>query len=365
MGHMDVVAAKKEDWSMDPFTLVKKDGYYYGRGTLDMKNGLVATTVAILKLKAQGFQNKRDVIVFFTGDEETGGIGAQKGATEWKNLLDVEYGLNADAGGGAFDINNKPLGFEIQTAEKTYADYMFTVRNPGGHSSKPRADNAIYQLSGALKNLEAYHFQPILTETTRAYFAVREKTEPKVLGDAMRAWLKNPADSKAADIIEADPGEAGLTRTRCVATRLLAGHANNALPQLAQATINCRIMPGVSPDAIKAELEHIIADPNIVITRADNRTASLDSPLRSDILSAYENSIHVRFPNAPVMPNMSTGATDARPFRIAGIPVYGVEGGWVISPDDLRAHGRDERLPVQALNDNVDHWERLLTVLAG
>lgn len=365
MGHMDVVEAKKEDWSMDPFTLVKKDGYYYGRGTLDMKNGLVATTVAISKLKAQGFQNKRDVIVFFTGDEETGGIGAQKGATEWKNLLDVEYGLNADAGGGAFDDNRNPLGFAIQTAEKTYADYMFTVRNPGGHSSKPRADNAIYQLADALKRLEAYRFQPMMTETTNAYFAVREKTEPKALGDAMRAWLKNPADSKAADIIEADPGEAGLTRTRCVATRLFAGHANNALPQLAQATINCRIMPGVSPDAIKTELEQIVADSNVVITRADDRTASLDSPLRPDILNAYEHSIHARFPNAPVMPNMSAGATDARPFRIAGIPVYGVNGNWVVSPDDLRAHGRDERLPVQALNDNVDHWVRLLTVLAG
>ena len=366
MGHMDVVEAKKEDWSMDPFTLVKKDGYYYGRGTLDMKNGLVATTVAISKLKEQGFKNKRDVIVFFTGDEETGGAGAKKGATEWKNLLDVEYGLNADAGGGAFDANKNPLGFEIQTAEKTYSDYTFTVRNSGGHSSKPRADNAIYQLTGALKRLEAYRFQPMMTETTRAYFAVREKTEPNALGNAMRAWLKNPADGKAADIIEADPGEVGLTRTRCVATRLFAGHANNALPQLAQATINCRIMPGVSPDAIKTELEHIVGDSNVVIiTRADDRTASLASPLRPDILSAYENSIHARFPNAPVMPNMSTGATDARPFRIAGIPVYGVNGDWVVSPDDLRAHGRDERLPIQALNDNVDHWVRMLTVLAG
>lgn len=365
MGHMDVVEAKKEDWSMDPFTLVKKDGYYYGRGTFDMKNGLVATTVAILKLKTQNFQNKRDVIVFFTGDEETGGTGAQKGATEWNNLLDVEYGLNADAGGGAFDANNKPLGFVIQTAEKTYADYTFTVRNRGGHSSKPRADNAIYQLAGALTRLEAYRFQPMMTETTSAYFAVREKSEPNTLGDAMRAWLKNPADSQAADIIEADSREVGLTRTRCVATRLSAGHANNALPQLAQATINCRIMPGVSPDTIKTELEHIVADPNVVVTRADERSASLDSPLRSDVLNAYADSIHVRFPDVPIMPNMSTGATDARPFRAVAVPIYGVNGDWLIVPDDLRAHGRDERLPIQALNDNVDHWIRLLTVLAG
>jgi acetylornithine deacetylase/succinyl-diaminopimelate desuccinylase-like protein len=365
MGHMDVVDAKAEDWSMAPFTLVKKDGYYYGRGTIDMKDGLVATTVAILKLKAEGFQNKRDVIVFFTGDEETGGVGAKKGATVWKNLLNVEYGLNADTGGGSFDTQNHPLGFEIQTAEKTYADYMFTVRNPGGHSSKPRADNAIYQLAAALKRMEDYRFQPMMTDTTRAYFSVREKAEANVLGNAMRAWLKNSADGKAADIIEADPGEVGLTRTRCVATRLLAGHANNALPQLAQATINCRIMPGVSPDAIKVELESIVANPNVLVTRMDKRTISLDSPLRPDILNAYTQSIHALFPNAPVMPNMSTGATDARPFRVAGIPIYGVNGAWTVSPTDLRAHGRDERLPVQALSDNVDHWVRMLTSLAG
>ncbi|KTC80479.1 M20/M25/M40 family metallo-hydrolase [Legionella cherrii] len=365
MGHMDVVEAKKDDWSMDPFTLVKKNGYYYGRGTIDMKDGLVATTVAIMKLKAQGFQNKRDIIVFFTGDEETGGVGAQKGATEWNDLLNAEYGLNADAGGGSFDTNNHPLGFKIQTAEKTYTDYMFTVRNSGGHSSKPRADNAIYQLADALKRLEAYRFQPMMTETTRAYFAAREKSEANALGDAMRAWLKNPSDSKAADIIEADPGEVGLTRTRCVATRLFAGHANNALPQLAQATINCRLMPGVSPDTIKKELEQIVADPNVLVTRLDDHVASLDSPLRRDVLNAYKQSIHTRFPDAPIIPSMSTGATDARPFRIVGTPVYGVNGTWVISPEDLRAHGRDERLPVQALNDNVDHWVRMLTTLAG
>lgn len=330
-----------------------------------MKDGLVATTVAIMKLKAQGFQNKRDIIVFFTGDEETGGVGAQKGATEWNDLLNAEYGLNADAGGGSFDTNNHPLGFKIQTAEKTYTDYMFTVRNSGGHSSKPRADNAIYQLADALKRLEAYRFQPMMTETTRAYFAAREKSEANALGDAMRAWLKNPSDSKAADIIEADPGEVGLTRTRCVATRLFAGHANNALPQLAQATINCRLMPGVSPDTIKKELEQIVADPNVLVTRLDDHVASLDSPLRRDVLNAYKQSIHTRFPDAPIIPSMSTGATDARPFRIVGIPVYGVNGTWVISPEDLRAHGRDERLPVQALNDNVDHWVRMLTTLAG
>jgi len=365
MGHMDVVEAKNEDWSKDPFVFVKQDGYYYGRGTLDMKNGLVATTVAILKLKAQGFKSNRDIIVFYTGDEETGGIGAQKGATEWKNLLDAEYGLNADSGGGSFSAEGSPLGFLMQTAEKTYADYTLTVRNPGGHSSKPRPDNAIYQLADALKKIETYRFEPSLNETTRAYFTERAKKEANPLGDAMRAWLKNPADGRAADIIEADPIEVGITRTRCVPTKLFAGHANNALPQLATANINCRIMPGVSPDVIKAELEKVIGNPVVVVNRTDKRQASLVSPLRQDIFNAYKNSIKARYPSAPVMPDMSTGATDARPFRIAGIPVYGVTGAWGVAPADWRAHGRDERLPVKALSDNIDHWERMLTELAG
>lgn len=365
MGHMDVVEAKREDWSMDPFKMVKKDNYYYGRGTLDMKDGLAAITTAILQLKADGFKNKRDIIVFFTGDEETGGVGALKGATEWKQLLNAEYGLNADAGGGAFAPDGHLLGFEIQTAEKTYADYTLTVRNRGGHSSKPRADNAIYELADALTKIQHYRFQPVLTETTRAYFTARAQNEKGALGDAMRAWLQNPADGKAADIIEANDAESGLTRTRCVATRLSAGHANNALPQLATATINCRIMPGVSPDAIKKELEQLIQDKNVVVTRMDDRPASLDSPLRKDILEAYTSAIHARFPNATISPVMSTGATDARPFRIAGIPVYGVNGAWIVSPDDFRAHGRDERLPVQSLNDNVDHWVSIIKTLAG
>lgn len=365
MGHMDVVEAKNEDWSMDPFKLVKKDGYYYGRGTVDMKDGLVGITVAILKLKAEGFKSKRDVIVFFTGDEEVGGQGAIKGANEWKYLLDVEYGLNADSGGGSFNAKGEPLGFGIQTAEKTYADYTLSVHNPGGHSSKPRADNAIYQLASALKRIEAYRFEPVLTETTRAYFTSRQKSEPNALGDAMRAWLKNPANQKAADVIEASNLEVGLTRTRCVATRLFAGHANNALPQLAKATINCRIMPGVSPDAIRTQLEQIVADPKVEVTRNDTRTASVDSPLRDDILNAYKKAVHAKFPNASISVDMSTGATDARPFRSAQVPIYGVNGAWYINPVDLRAHGRDERLPVKALTDNVDHWTSLIKQLAG
>lgn len=364
LAHMDVVEARAEDWSMDPFTMVEKDGYFYGRGTSDDKMGVVAVTTALLQLKAQGFKPKRDIVVFFTGDEETTGRGAVLGATQWRHLLDAEYGLNADGGGGGFTKDKRPIGFTLQTAEKTYADFTFTTHNAGGHSSKPRPDNAIYELSDALNRLGKYRFEPALNETTRAYFTERQKHEQGALGDAMRAWLKNPADGTAADAIEADPGEVGLTRTRCVATMLDGGHAPNALPQMAKATVNCRILPGVSPDAIRDELQKI-AGAKVEVTRLDDYKTSLDSPLRADVLQAYTESVHARFPDAPVIPEMSTGASDARPFRENGIPIYGVDGSWGIVPDDIRAHGRDERLPVQALDDDVDHWVRMVSKLAG
>jgi acetylornithine deacetylase/succinyl-diaminopimelate desuccinylase-like protein len=366
MAHMDVVEAKREDWSVtDPFVFMEKDGYYYGRGTSDIKQGIAATTTAILKLKAAGFQPRRDIVVFYTGDEETAGIGAQNGATKWRELLDVEYGLNADGGGGGFAKDGRALGFTLQTAEKTYADYTFTVRNRGGHSSKPRADNAIYALANALHRLETYRFTPMMNPTTRAYFSGREKAEKGALGNAMRAWLRNPKDGRAADAIEADEGETGITRTRCVATRLFGGHADNALPQLATATVNCRIMPGVSPDAVRAELEKIVANPLVKVTRNDAQVSSIDSPLRADVVGAFTEAVRMRHPNAPVFPEMSTGASDGRPFRVGGIPIYGVDGAWGIVPDDMRAHGRDERLPVKALDDDVDHWVSMLSKLAG
>jgi acetylornithine deacetylase/succinyl-diaminopimelate desuccinylase-like protein len=366
MGHMDVVEAKREDSTTDPFVMTERDGYYYGRGTIDMKDGIVGITQAMINLRAAGFKPKRDIVVLFTGDEETNGIGAKKGASEWLELLGhPEYGLNADGGGGGFNPDRTPAGFTIQTAEKTFAGYTLTVRNRGGHSSKPRKDNAIYSLAHAIDKIEAYRFPPMMNETTRAYFDGRQKQEKGPLGDAMRRWLANPNDGEAADFVEASESEVGLTRTRCVPTRLFAGHADNALPQLATAMINCRIFPGVEPDAIKAELTRIVADPEVVVTRNDDNPASLASPLRPDVTAAYTRAAQTLHPGMPVFPEMSTGASDARPFRVAGIPVYGTNGGWVIVPVDFRAHGKDERLPVQSLYDNVVHWEMMLRDLAG
>ena len=366
MGHMDVVEAKAEDWSVDPFKMIEKDGYYYGRGTIDMKEGDVAITQAMIDLRAAGFKPKRDIVVLFTGDEETNGIGAQKGATEWLDMLGhPEFGLNADGIGGGHNPDGTPAGMSFQAAEKTFAGYMFTVRNRGGHSSKPRKDNAIYSLAHALDKLEAYRFTPKLSETTRAYFTAKAKMTKGPLGDAMRRWLANPNDGEAADYIEASESEVGLTRTRCVPTRLFGGHADNALPQLATAMINCRIFPGEDPNAVKAELERVVNDPTVVVTRNDAYVASLASPLRPDVVGAFTHAVQALHPGMPVFPEMSTGASDARPFRVAGIPVYGANGAWIEVPTDLRAHGRDERLPVQSLYDDVVHWQLMLQDLAG
>ena len=365
MGHMDVVEAKREDSTTDPFELTEREGYYYGRGTIDMKDGIVAITQSLIDLRAAGFKPTRDIVVFFTGDEETNGIGANKGATDWHQYLDVEYGLNADGGGGGFLPDGRPFSFLMQTAEKTFSGYTLPVRNRGGHSSKPRKDNAIYSLAHALDKIEAHRFEPMLSETTRAYFNERQKQEKGALGDAMRAWLADPKNGAAADAIEADEAEVGLTRTRCVPTRLFGGHADNALPQLATAMINCRIFPGVDPNDVQKDLTAIVADPEVVVTRNDNYSASLSSPLRADVTAAFEKAVHALHPGAPISPEMSTGASDARPFRTAGIPIYGANGSWVVVPVDYRAHGKDERLPVKALDDNVVHWKIMLTELAG
>ena len=367
MAHMDVVEAKREDWKEDPFAFIEKDGYFYGRGSLDNKSGLVGLTTAFLKLKAAGFKPKRDLILFFTGDEETGGIGARLGATDWRQWTDAEYALNSDGGGGAFKADGTPLGYGLQTAEKISQNYWLTVRNKGGHSSRPRPDNAIYELASALKAVETHRFTPMMNETSRAYFTLRAKQEGNSpLGRSIAAWLANPSDGAAADAIEANELEVGLTRTRCVATRLEGGHADNALPQMARATVNCRIMPGVTPDQVLAELKQAVGDGVEVGLKPGFIAAAADaSPLRADISSAYEAALVPLLGKQELSPVMSTGASDGRFFRANGIPVYGVDSTWVISPEDERAHGLDERTPVKAVYDNVLFWESMLRRLAG
>ena len=351
----------------DPFVLTEKDGYYYGRGTIDMKDGIVGITQAMINLKAAGFKPKRDIVVLFTGDEETNGIGAdQRRRPNGASCSAIpNIGLNADGGGGGVTPDGRTLGFTMQTAEKTFAGYTLTVRNRGGHSSKPRKDNAIYQLAHALDRIEAYRFTPMLNETTRAYFAgAREDGK----GPARRCdarWLANPDDGAAADAIEASESEVGLTRTRCVADAAVrrpcrqcpaaARHGDDQLPHLS------RDRSRRGQGRARAHRRR----PDVVVSRNDKYVASIGSPLRADVTAAYTRAVQTLHPGMPVFPEMSTGASDARPFRVAGIPVYGINGGWVVVPIDLRAHGKDERLPVQSLYDNVVHWQLMLRDLAG
>ena len=367
LGHMDVVEAKREDWSFDPFEFREENGYFLGRGTSDMKSGIVATTLALIKLKQAGFKPDRDVILFFTGDEETAQNGALKGSTEWRELTDSEFGLNADGGGGSYNRAGQPISFGMDSAEKTYQTYFFTARNRGGHSSRPRPDNAIYDLADALKKLQAHRFTPMLTDVTRAYFTERAKDEKGALGDAMRRWLANPDDGAAADIVEANELEVGKTRTRCVATMLEGGHADNALPQSARAAVNCRIMPGVEPATIQAELQRLVG--NGIEVKPDPSFIGKPTPvlpILPEVLAAYTDAVkRLHGPGMRVIPNMTTGTTDANFFRSVGIPVFGVDGGWGISPDDERAHGLDERIPVRAMYDDVLHWELMIRDLAS
>ncbi len=368
LGHMDVVEAKREDWKFDPFVFREEGGYFLGRGSSDMKDGDVATTMAAVKLMSQGFNPDRDIIFFYSGDEETRGVGATLGSTKWRNLTDAEFGLNADGGCAAYDRNFKPLGCGISMAEKTFQTYFFTTHNPGGHSSRPRPDNAIYDLADALKALQNHRFQPMQNETSRGYFEERARQEGNSeLGQAIRRWLANPNDGAAADAIEANPLEIGLTRTRCVATMLEAGHADNALPQSAKATVNCRIFPGVQPKDVQAELQQL-AGPKVEVTPDPNYIGvpTPPSPLRPDVLKAVTAAVQ-RFhgPDMHVFPMMSTGASDGSFFRAQGIPVYDVDGSWGISPDDERAHGLDERTPVRSMYDDVLHWEMIIRELAG
>ncbi|HEX8642644.1 MAG TPA: M20/M25/M40 family metallo-hydrolase [Allosphingosinicella sp.] len=365
LAHMDVVEARREDWERDPFELVEEGGYFYGRGTGDNKLGVVSVTTALLRLRAQGFRPDRDIIVLLTGDEETAQEGAERAANEWLDLSTIEYGLNADGGGGSFLRDGTNAGFQFVTSEKVYQSFTFTARNRGGHSSRPRADNAIYDLMRTLQRLEAHRFEPRLNDTTRAYLAQRARTAEPALAAAITRWLANPADGEAADLIEATETETGTTRTRCVATRLDGGHADNALPQRAAATVNCRIFPGEDPAAVLAALRALAQPSGVIVEPIEQARPTEASPLRQDVLQAFTTAVHARHPGSAIVPTMLTGATDALFFRARGLPVYGVAGGWGVIPDDARAHGLNERVPVRSFYESIDHWTDLIRMLAG
>lgn len=364
MAHMDVVEAKESDWKNPPFKFREEDGWYLGRGANDNKAGLTGILIALQYLKAAGFQPTRDLIVLFTGDEETTGNGARRAATEWRSLIDAEYGLNSDAGGGSVYKDGRPELFAMQIAEKTYADFKLTATNRGGHSSAPRPDNAIYALSNALTALEAHRFPAMVNDATRAGFALLAAKDGGQYGELIKRFLADPNDRETADLLEAnDPGS---TRTRCVATMLSGGHAPNALPQKAEANVNCRIFPGVKVEDVRQQLQ-TLAGPDVTVTAVEGSQTPETAPtaIRQDILDAYKAAVATRFKDAPVVPYQSAGATDGAFLRANGIPVYGFGGLWSIVGEREGAHGLDERVNADGFHGQIPIWMEMLKRVAG
>ena len=364
LAHMDVVTAKRSDWERDPYTFVEEDGFFFGRGTKDNKAGVAQLTALFLRLKAEKYVPKRDLIIYFSGDEETSQATTVQIAKNHRHLIDAEYALNSDSGGGTLDDNTgKPTLFAIQTAEKTYADYTLTTRNPGGHSSAPRADNAIYELATALVKLRAYSFPVMWNDTTVASFRAGGKTTPGELGEAMAKFAANPRDEAAAQVLAADSGIVGQTRTTCVATMLEGGHAENALPQSASANVNCRIFPGVKPEDVLNTLRGVVGEGVVVTTRTDPMSSD-PSPLRKDVIDAVTRVVHKFYPGVPVVPYQGSGATDGLVFRSIGIPTYAVDPTFMRKKESF-AHGLNERIPVKSFYEGNEIWYQLVKDLAG
>ena len=373
IGHLDVVEARRADWTSDPFRLIEKDGYFYGRGTQDMKSSDVALVSAFIRLRGEGFRPNRDLIVALTADEE----GGKSNGVDWllknhRELIDAAFVLNADSG-GVTTANGKPVNVDVEACEKLYADFQLTVTNPGGHSSLPVPDNAIYHLADALSRLEHTRFPVELNAVTRTYFERRAPLEPAQTRSDMNAVLHNPPDADAVARLDKDPRYHSTLRTTCVATRLNAGHANNALPQTAQANVNCRILPGHSREEVRQRLIEIFADPKVVVRYDDQGTVSDRAPVAKgfdpvmpppEVLRPLERVAAEMWPGAPVIPEMETGASDSVHTIAAGIPSYGING-LAIDQDDVRAHGKDERVRVGAFYDGVEFYYRYLKALAS
>ena len=368
IGHLDVVEARPSDWVRDPFTLIEQDGHFYGRGTLDMKDGAAAWVAALLRMKQEGVVPAGDFILALTAGEEGGGgyNGVQWLLANRRDLVDVQYVLNADAGGGELK-DGKPIAFDVQAAEKVFHSMRLTARNPGGHSSLPRKDNAIYALAAALGRLAAYEFPVATNPVTRGYLA---RTAQLLSGDIaaeMRAVsaAATPDAAAAARLASRSAFYNALLRTTCVATMLEAGHAENALPQRAQATVNCRMLPGTNPADVETTIRRVIADSTIAVEALRPSLASPASPLPPDVERVIDQAARSLWGPLPLVPTMETGATDGLFLRNAGIPVYGVSGLFVDPnvDDDTRAHGLNERIGVQAYYDQLEFTYRLLKAL--
>jgi acetylornithine deacetylase/succinyl-diaminopimelate desuccinylase-like protein len=365
LAHLDVVEAKREDWSFDPFTFLEKDGFFYGRGTSDDKAMAAQFVANLIRLKQEGFAPDRDLILALTADEEGGTFnGVDWLVQNHKDLIDAEFAINE--GGGGNMRKGKYLTNEVQASEKVFQNFQFEVTNAGGHSSLPVKDNAIYHLADGLARLAKFDFPVQLNEVTRAYFlrTAEVEADPKTAAD-MRAVARATPDAAAAARLSAQlPYWNSMMRTTCVATMLSGGHATNALPQLAAANVNCRILPGVSPASVKDKLVEVIADPKIKVSFVGEATPSKPSPLRPDVIGLVESLTKEMFPGAVVVPVMSTGATDGLYLRNGEIPTYGIDGTFG-DIDDVRAHGRDERVGVRQFFEGLEFQYRLIKTLAA
>ena len=372
IGHLDVVEARREDWSLDPFQFVEKDGYFYGRGTQDMKDADAIMVTTLIRMKKEGFIPDRDIILALTADEE----GGTSNGVDWllknhRELIDADLVLNPD------DITvwtdqGKALVVEVEGGEKTYSDYQLEVTDAGGHSSLPKRQNAIYQLANGLVRLQQFQFPVELNEVTRAYYQRMARVETGQRSADMKAILANPPDAAAAARLSQDANDNATLRTTCVATRLNAGHANNALPQRAEAIVNCRLLPGHSKQEIRETLVRVLDDPAIAVRYVSDSFEVSDSvpttpmfaaqPLRQDVLGAVEKVADQMWPGTPVIPTMARGASDGIYTSAAGMPTYQV-AGVALDRNDDREHGRDERVGVESFYRGVDFYYRFLKIL--
>jgi acetylornithine deacetylase/succinyl-diaminopimelate desuccinylase-like protein len=366
LGHMDVVEARRADWQRDPFTLIEEGGYFYGRGTTDNKAGIAQLASAFLALRRAGFQPSRDLVIAFSGDEETDMASSQALARKLAARR-PEYALNSDSGGGRMNARGQASEYAVQVAEKTFANFDVTIRNPGGHSARPRTDNAIFELAELLRNLRGYTFPIMSTELTRVTLraaAAKEGVSPE-LKAALLAFAADPTPANGEAALARAPGLALTLRTTCVPTLLTAGHADNALPQRATATINCRVFPGMPLASVQQQLATAGANPAAEWKLTGNPVQSDPSPVNEPLFAALAEIFGTRFPALPVIPYMTPGATDGKHFRAAGIPTYGVSAGFDAPGDNGNAHGLNERLGVAKFFDGLDFWPRLMKRLAS
>lgn len=360
-GHMDVVEARPSDWTRDPFIPIEENGFVYGRGALDMKFGDAVLVSTLKQLKREGFRPKRDILLLLSGDEETDMATTIRLADRYAG--EAELLLNADGGGGQLDEKGKPTGFAIQGGEKTYADFEISVTDPGGHSSRPGATNAIAQLAAITQRIAAYRFPAKTNELTKAYLKQAGARMGGELGTAMQHFADNPGDAAATARLRAEPEYVGQTGTTCVPTIVSGGHALNALPQKATLSVNCRIFPGESIESVRDTLTTVIADPKATIKTLGAPLASDASPLRDDLMRAVRKGIDLSYPGLPVTGYMAAGATDSLYFRAKGVPSYGVLGMF-IKPEDDFSHGLNERAPVASIDPALRLMRTLIVDLS-